>query len=182
MIGLWGGVILAPKNGAGIGEGMTTHEGGCITLPNVVRMLDKYSTVYYTLKRSHMQQERILIRIFKSKGFSKFAKKEKINNKTLIQAVRDAEAGLINADYGGGVVKQRISRPNEGKSGGYRSIILYRKGDRAFFVYGFAKNERDNIDKVEERDFKDMAKTFFSMPDEQLELLLKQGKIKEVMP
>ena len=61
-------------------------------------------------------------------------------------SVRDAETGGIAADYGGGVSKQRIARSNEGKSGGYRSVILYRRGDKALFVYGFPKSERETID------------------------------------
>ena len=77
------------------------------------------------------------MRVFKNKWFTKFAQKEDISDATLCEAIKDAEAGRIDADYGGGVIKQRIARPNEGKSGGYRAIILYRQGDKAFFVYGF---------------------------------------------
>ena len=82
------------------------------------------------------------MRIFKSKWFTKFARKECIADAKLCEAVRNAEQGIIDADYGDGVIKQRIARPNEGKSGGYRSIVLFRLGDRAFFVYGFAKSTR----------------------------------------
>src|ERR1700683_1838925 len=53
--------------------------------------------------------------------------------------------GLIDADLGSGLLKQRVARAGEGRSGGYRTIIAYRAGDRAVFLYGFAKNERDNI-------------------------------------
>ncbi len=77
------------------------------------------------------------MKVYKSKWFAKFARKERIVDAKLCEAVRNAEHGLIDADYGGGVIKQRISRPNEGKSGGYRSIILFRKGEISFFVYGF---------------------------------------------
>lgn len=90
------------------------------------------------------------MRIFKSKPFDKFARKEGITDASLHKAVEEAEAGRIDADYGGGVIKQRMARPNEGKSGGYRSIILFKKGDKAFFVYGFIKSERDNINELEE--------------------------------
>jgi len=100
------------------------------------------------------------MRIFKNKWFVRFARKERITDAKLTEAVRNAEKGLIDADYGGGVIKQRIARPGQGKSGGYRSIIIFRKGNMAFFVYGFAKNERDNIDESDERDFKDLAKCF----------------------
>jgi len=64
------------------------------------------------------------VKIFKNKWFSKFAREEGILDSDLCETVKDAERGLIDADYGGGVIKQRIARPNEGKSGGFRSIIL----------------------------------------------------------
>ena len=120
------------------------------------------------------------MRVFKNKWFAKFAKDEKINDAKLCQAVHDAEKGLIDADYGGGVIKQRVSRPNEGKSGGYRTIILYHRGEKSFFVYGFSKNERQNITKAEEREFKRLAKHMLSLTDEYLFKLLKTGVLKPV--
>ena len=120
------------------------------------------------------------MRIFKSKGFAKFARKECIGNAKLCTAVRDAERGLVDADYGGGVIKQRIARPNEGKSRGYRSIILFRRGERSFFVYGFAKSEQANIDESDERDFKELAEKLLAASDEDLKKLLKRGEFVEV--
>jgi hypothetical protein len=120
------------------------------------------------------------MRIFKNKRFAKFARNERIDDTKLREAVREAEAGKIDADYGGGVIKQRIARPGEGKSGGYRSVILYRQGDKAFFVYGFPKNERENIDKVEERAFKELAKVTLAFSDDEIRKLIKTGAYKEV--
>ena len=120
------------------------------------------------------------MRIFKNKWFAKFASKEGINDAKLCEVVRDAESGKIDADYGGGVIKQRIARPNEGKSGGYRAIILYRQGDKAFFIYGFRKSERENINEVEERAFKELAKLTFAFPDDELEKLIKARAYKEI--
>ena len=60
-----------------------------------------------------------------------------------------AERGLIDADLGGGVIKQRLARKGQGRSGGYRALIVYRERERAVFLYGFAKNERDNVDADE---------------------------------
>ncbi|MBX3289210.1 MAG: type II toxin-antitoxin system RelE/ParE family toxin [Acidobacteria bacterium] len=120
------------------------------------------------------------MRIFKNKWFAKFAGKEGISDKKLIQAVRDAEAGLIDADYGGGVIKQRIARTNKGKSGGYRAVILYRSGDKAFFVYGYSKKDQGNISDEEENYFKKLAKLTLAMNDKELEDLLKEGIYKEV--
>ena len=120
------------------------------------------------------------MRIFKNKWFARFAGKEDISDTKLREAVKDAEAGNIDADYGGGVIKQRIARPNEGKSGGYRSVILYRRGDKAFFVYGFLKSERENINDAEEREFKKLAKVTFALAEEELAKLVKTGVYKEV--
>ncbi len=91
--------------------------------------------------------------------------------------MQEAEKGLIDADYGGRVIKQRVARPNEGKSGGYRTIVLYLQGDKAFFVYGFAKNERDNISSVEVREFKAYAKELFLLSDDNLNKLIKTGAL-----
>jgi hypothetical protein len=120
------------------------------------------------------------VRVFKSKRFARFARKERITDGRLCDAVKDAEQGLIDADYGGGVIKQRIARPNEGKSGGYRSIILFRRGARSFFVYGFAKNEQANIDEGDERDFKELAAKLLAASHEDLETLLERGEFVEV--
>lgn len=120
------------------------------------------------------------MRIFKNKWFVKFARKEGISDTKLWETLKEVESGRIDADYGGGVIKKRLARPNEGKSGGYRSIILYRQNDKAFFVYGFAKSERKNIDEDEERAFKDLARLTFSLSEEQLAKLVEKGAYKEV--
>ena len=85
------------------------------------------------------------MRIFKSRWFHRFARTEGIADAALREAVVRAENGQIDAGLGGGVIKQRIARPGQGKSKGYRTIILYRRGAKAFFEYGFSKSERANI-------------------------------------
>ena len=85
------------------------------------------------------------MRIFKSRWFQRFARKEGITDAVLREAVARAEKGQIDADLGGEVIKQRIARPRQGKSKGYRTIILFRLGAKAFFVYGFAKSQRAKI-------------------------------------
>jgi len=89
------------------------------------------------------------VRIFKNKTFARFAKKAGIEDKSLCQAVKEARQGLVDADLGGGVIKQRVARQGGGKSGGFRTLILFRIGSRAFFVHGFAKSEQANIDDDE---------------------------------
>jgi hypothetical protein len=85
------------------------------------------------------------VEIFKNKAFMRFAKKVNLGDSVLCEAIRGAEQRLIAADLGGGVIKQRIARPGQGKSGGFRTLIVFRAGARAFFVHGFSKNERENI-------------------------------------
>lgn len=79
------------------------------------------------------------MRIFKTKAFARFARKEGLDDARLRDAVARAERGLVDADLGGGVIKQRLARPGQGKSGGFRVMILYRRAARAIFVYGFAQ-------------------------------------------
>ena len=121
------------------------------------------------------------MRIFKSKRFAKFARKERITDAKLCEAIRNAEQGNIDADYGGGVIKQRIARPNEGKSGGYRTIVLFRMGGLSFFVYGFPKNDQANIDESDERDFKKLAETLLASSDEDLKNIVERNEFSEVM-
>ncbi|MBF0184087.1 MAG: type II toxin-antitoxin system RelE/ParE family toxin [Magnetococcales bacterium] len=115
------------------------------------------------------------MRVFKNRWFAKFAIKERISDALLCAAVREAEAGLVDADYGGGVIKKRIAREGAGKSGGYRTVILYRRGNRAFFVYGFPKSETANIEISEEKAFKSMSDFVFSLSETVLAGFIEKG-------
>jgi len=120
------------------------------------------------------------VRIFKNAWFVRFARDQKISDDALREAVRRAESGLVDADLGGGVVKQRVARPGHGRSKGYRTIILLHKGHRAFFVYGFAKSDRANIREDENEQFKKMARHVLSLSDKQLSTLIGKGQFDEV--
>ena len=120
------------------------------------------------------------MRVFKNAWFGRFARKENISAQVLWDAVERAEKGLVDADLGGGVIKQRIARPGESKSKGYRSIVLYRKGDKAIFVYGFPKSELGNIRDDEQEQFKKAAKSIFALSDEQIRQLIENGQFEEV--
>ena len=93
-----------------------------------------------------------------------------------------AGKGFIDADLGGNVIKQRIARPGQGKSGGYRAILIFKNRDKAFFVYGFAKSERKNIDQRETDMFKKAAKKLLALSDEQIQKLIENGGLTEVKP
>jgi hypothetical protein len=120
------------------------------------------------------------VQIFKNKWFVRFASKEGIEDRKLWEAIKAAERGTIDADLGGGVIKQRVARDGGGKSGGYRTIILYRKGDRAFFVYGFPKSERENISPSELREFKKLAEVMLDMTSKQIEDQVTAGHLQKV--
>lgn len=122
-----------------------------------------------------------MLRIFKNKSFARFAKKSDISDTALCKAVRDAEQGLIDADLGGGVIKQRVARAGQGKSGGYRTMILFKAGTRAFFVHGFAKNEKDNIEPEDLIAFRKLAARMLEYKDTELTQALNKHLLTEVI-
>jgi hypothetical protein len=121
------------------------------------------------------------MRVFKNKSFARFARKARITDAVLCAAVDAASQGRIDADLGGGVIKQRIARQGEGKSGGFRTIILFRLQHRAFFIYGFAKNEQDTIRDDELEAFKMLAVVMMAYDDEVLAKATANGTLTEVM-
>ena len=88
---------------------------------------------------------------------------------------------LVDADLGGGVIKQRIARKGQGKSGGFRSIVLFRQGERSFFVYGFAKKDRGNIQKNELTGFRKLASEMLQLDNAALQAAMANGTIMEVI-
>ena len=121
-----------------------------------------------------------LTRIFKFRGFARFQRKERISDASLRKAIGGVEAGLIDADLGGGLVKQRLARTGQGKSGGYRTVIAIKRGDRAVFLYGFAKNERSNIDADELEEFRQLARGFLGLTAQQIAALITDNELMEV--
>jgi len=126
------------------------------------------------------QGSRGFVRIFKNKAFTRFADKAGIGDSALCRAVGDADRGLIAADLGGGVIQQRIARPGRGKSGGFRTLIVFKARTRAFFVYGFAKNEVDNIGRDELVALRKLVGELLAYDDEALAPVLASGTLVEV--
>lgn len=110
----------------------------------------------------------------------RFADKAGVSDVALCRAVRDAERGLVAADLGGGVIKQRIARPGQGKSGGFRTLAVFKAGTRAIFVHGFAKNEKDNIEKDELMALKKLAAELLAYDDKTLARVVASGVLREV--
>jgi hypothetical protein len=122
------------------------------------------------------------MRAFKGKLFSRWAASETIGDEDLCQAAADAFAGQYDADLGGYLFKQRIARKDSGKSGGYRTILGFRKSDssRIFFLYGFPKNARANITARERAALSANAAALIGASDEQIEALKAKGTIVEM--
>ena len=121
------------------------------------------------------------MRIFKTKEFVRFARREDIRDAALLEAARRADQGLIDADLGAGLIKQRIARPGQGRRSGYRTLRAFRAGSLMVFVYVFAKNERDNIGPEELNFWRKVAGAFVTMDDARLNVLLGEEEIMEVV-
>jgi len=98
---------------------------------------------------------------------------------SLVSAVERAQQGLIDADLGGRIIKQRVARPGEGKRAGFRLLVGFGS-HRSVFLFGFAKNERENIGDAELITLRQIAGSFLSAGDEKIERALEDGTLIEV--
>lgn len=121
------------------------------------------------------------MRVLKTKWFARFARKQRISDGDLIACIERIEDGHVDADLGGGLVKQRIARPGEGRAGGFRMIIVFRSGELACFVSGFAKKDQANLDAAELAALKSAARDVLSLDRMQLSTLVDAGELIEVM-
>jgi hypothetical protein len=119
------------------------------------------------------------LRVFKSKEFARFARKNQIADSELCRAIAELHAGTIDADLGGGVFKQRLRRTGEGKSGGFRTIILLRWKSLGIFAFGFAKSERANITSAELKVWRTIAKGLLTASTA-VQTAVGEGKLIEV--
>ena len=116
-----------------------------------------------------------------TKWFMRFAGKEGIDDAKLVETVQNIESGLIDADYGGGLIKQRIARDGGGKSGGYRSAVAFRSETRSIFLFAFPKSNQENITAVEKREYKKAAALYLGMTEENLKKAIDSGALIEVI-
>jgi len=120
------------------------------------------------------------MRVFKNKAVSKWAAKEGLTDRALLEAVGEMELGLIDADLGGHMVKKRVALAGRGKSGGARTLLAYKVGNKAFFVYGFAKNARANIKDDELKALKLYAQELLGYSDKALTKAINYGALIEI--
>lgn len=120
------------------------------------------------------------MQVFKTRSFSRFAKHEEIADSSLREAIDRAEKGLIDADLGGGLIKQRIARPGRGRSGGYRLIVAHRTKARAVFLLGFAKNEKENISQNELALLRELGRNWLGADALRIRKEIETGNLQEV--
>ncbi len=119
--------------------------------------------------------------IYKTRIFHRWANDEGLTDTAICDAVKEMQKGLFDADLGGELFKKRIAKQGKGKSGGFRTLLATNRGDKWFFIFGFQKNERSNIDKDEKEALKKLASQLLSYNNELLNKAIKAKELIEVI-
>lgn len=120
------------------------------------------------------------MKAFKTRTFQRWAGKAGVTDAALLNAIVQMERGLIDADLGGNLYKQRVALPGRGKSGSTRTIIATRFAGVLFFLYGFEKSDRDNISAKELALYQRLARGFLEMTEVQIASALAEQVLVEV--
>ena len=119
-------------------------------------------------------------RIFMNRWFTRYVRKQRITAAMLCEVIERAEGGVVDADLGSGLIKQRLARPGAGRSGGYRTLIAFRSGDMAVFLFGFAKSGQDNLELDELTNYLKLSVELLGLDDGQIAELVALGRWKLV--
>lgn len=133
----------------------------------------------YPPKGDTYKREESGVAVFKTKVFARLTRKH-LDDEHLLDAIERAEIGLVDADLGGNLIKQRVAREGEGRRGGFRTVIAFRQGKRSVFLYAFPKSRRDNISASELADLKTLAKLLLGSTDQEIETAVTEGELTEV--
>lgn len=120
------------------------------------------------------------MRILKHRRFQQWAKSEGLPDEMLKKAVYELISGLHDGNLGNGLYKKRVAMPGKGKRGSYRTLLAFKYGESAFFVYGFAKNVMANINEKEKSVYKELANMLVNLDDKTLEKMIEIGSLIEV--
>ena len=118
--------------------------------------------------------------IYQFKPFARFARGEKIPDDKLMEAIERAARGLVDADLGGGLIKQRVAREGQGRSGGYRMMIAFRGADFSVFLFGFAKSDESNVDDRQLAVLRRFAASWLSADAARIKAAVECGELIEV--
>ena len=147
---------------------MTPHR---LTTDDTFPKIAIYRTEWYTLNMK---------RVYRTRTFSRWMRKAGLTDAALSAAVLEMMQGLVDADLGGHVIKKRVALPGQGKRGGARTLVATKMAERWFFLFGFNKNERANIDQDALRALQEVAREWLALDDAQLTTALTAGEIVEV--
>ena len=120
------------------------------------------------------------MKIYKNRTFDRWARKEGLNNLSLCNAVNEMAAGLYDADLGSGLFKKRIAKPGKGKSGGFRTLVATNNEDRWFFIFGFEKNQRSNINNAELAHLQAISERLLHLTAQEIDTLVKDKILTEI--
>ena len=118
--------------------------------------------------------------IYLSKPFTRLARRDGLTDVHICQAIGEMNEGLTDADLGAGLFKKRIGLPGQGKRGGWRSLLGFQAGNKAFFLYLFLKSRRDNINAAEMKVLKRLTKYYLTLKPAEIKAALKCGELREV--
>ena len=113
--------------------------------------------------------------VYKTRPFSRLARKNGISDSALQAVVREMRAGIIHASLGGNVYKQRVASSGRGKRGGSRVIVAANLQDRWIFVHCYSKNEKSDISAAEENAFREFARIYLNLSEETIETAVERG-------
>jgi hypothetical protein len=120
------------------------------------------------------------MRIYKTNGFLQWATKEGLTDNALRSAVTEMKNGLVDANLGGSVYKKRVALQGRGKSGGVRTLLAFKREDKAFFIYGFAKNQKANVKENELKALKLLATQLLGYTDAALTIAVNENELIEI--
>jgi hypothetical protein len=121
------------------------------------------------------------VRVFVTKVFRRFQRKERIVDEALCEAIARAERGIVDADLGRGLIKQRVARKGQGRSGGFRTIVAFRTTERSVFLFGFAKSDQANLSAPDQRDLADYGGMLLGLDDHELETIMIDDELTEIL-
>jgi hypothetical protein len=120
------------------------------------------------------------MRVFKTRVFDRWSGKVGVTDAALLKAVANIERGLIDADLGSNLIKQRVALPRRGKSGSTRTLLATRFLGAVYFLFGFEKSDRNNITRRELVIYQSLASNLVAFSNDQIEIALKANELIEV--
>jgi hypothetical protein len=115
-----------------------------------------------------------------TKKFEKWAIKNKLPRQDLTKSLTEVIGGTVEANLGGHIFKKRIAKSGQGKRGSFRTIICFKQSDRAVYLHGFSKNDKENISDKELQSLKELAAILLNMNEKELQTAISSGILVEV--